>query len=119
MPLRLFQCPLCGSKRETLRNRIPNCNHNQDEEGSPTPLTEMEEVIVAPNQKFMISADPEMGKSKLKDQEKMLKERSRNHSRDVNIDENIQINRLNGLDEQVARSFLNKKGEKRRKIDDI
>jgi hypothetical protein len=119
MPLRIFKCPLCGYERETLRNRTPKCNHNQDEEGSPVPLTDMEEVLTAPNQKFMISADPEHGKSKIKDQDKMLKSRSRNHSRDVLIDENIQINKLNGLDDQVSKSFLNTKGERRRKIDDI
>ena len=119
MPLKVFKCPICGSIRETLKSSIPKCNHNQEEEGSPVQLSEMEPVIQAPNQKFMVSSDPEMGKSKLKDQEKVLRERSRNHSRDHNIDENIQINRLNGLDEQVSKNFLNSKGERRRKIDDI
>lgn len=119
MPLRIYKCRTCGHERETLRNKVPKCNHHQDEEGFPIPLLEMEEVLTAPNQKFMVSADPEHGKSKLKDQDKVLKQRARNHSRDVLIDENIQINKLNGLDEQVTKSFLNTKGERRRKIDDI
>lgn len=80
---------------------------------------EWEEVLTAPNQKFMITADVEHGKSKLKDQDKILKARSRNYSRDVNLDDNISINKANGLDAAVNANFLNKKGEKRRKIDDI
>lgn len=78
-----------------------------------------EEVLVAPNQKFMESADPSRGKSKIKGSEKMLKERARNHSRNVDLDNNIHVNSVNGLNENVARSFLNTKGERRRKIDDI
>lgn len=119
MPLRIYKCDLCGHVRETLRARVPKCNHNQEEEGEPVPLKDMVEVITAPNHKFMVAANAEKGTSKLKDQEKMLKERARNYARDKEIDDNIQINKLNGLDEQVAKSFLNKKGEKRRKIDDI
>lgn len=78
-----------------------------------------EEVLTAPNQKFMVTADVEHGKSKIKDQDKMLKARSRNYSRDVNLDDNIAINNANGLKQSVAANFLNKKGERRRKIDDI
>jgi hypothetical protein len=77
------------------------------------------EILTAPNQKFMVTADVEHGKSKIKDQDKMLKARSRNYSRDVNLDDNIAINTANGLTQSVAASFLNKKGERRRKIDDI
>ena len=85
----------------------------------PLPKEEWKEIIVAPNQKFMVSANKATGKSKLKDNTKMLTERARNYSRDVEIDDHIQVNKANGLDEQVHRSFLNDKGERRRKIDDI
>lgn len=78
-----------------------------------------EEVITAPNQKFMVSANKSTGQSKLKDATKILTERARNHSRDHDLDGNIQINKANGLDVQVRGSFLNSKGERRRKIDDI
>jgi hypothetical protein len=78
-----------------------------------------EEVLVAPNQKFMISADPAEGKSKLKDSQKELTARARNHSRDVLGDETIQTNLNAGSTESVARNLLNNKGERRRKIDDI
>lgn len=77
------------------------------------------EVLVAPNQKFMVTANKSTGKSKLKDGEKVLRERARNYSRDVDLDETIGINRANGLEESVRRNLLNEKGEKRRKIDDI
>ena len=80
---------------------------------------EWDEMIVAPNHKFMTPSDPNTGKSKLKDSQKMLTARARNHSRDVDLDDTIQINKANGLDGQVARNLLNSKGERRRKIDDV
>lgn len=116
MPLRQFQCPVCGQTGETLKKSTPKCNHNQDEENNPV---EMVEVIVAPNQKFMVAANAATGTSKIKDSEKVLKARARNHSRDVLADETIQKNLDMGSKESVARNLLNEKGERRRKIDDI
>lgn len=81
--------------------------------------SEWEEIIEAPNQKFMVSANKATGTSKLKDSEKVLRTRARNHSRDVDLDNNVQLNRLNGLDAAVNVNLLNSKGERRRKIDDI
>lgn len=83
------------------------------------PESEWEEVIVAPNQKFMITSNAAEGTSKLKDSEKVLKARARNHSRDVLGDDTIQTNLAAGSKESVAMNLLNEKGEKRRKIDDI
>lgn len=77
------------------------------------------EMISAPNQKFMVSADKATGKSKLKDATKVLTARARNHARERDLDENIQVNRANGLERQVKQAFLNEKGEKRKKVDDI
>lgn len=85
----------------------------------PLDKEEWKEILVAPNQKFMVAANKATGKSKLKDADKILRARSRNHSRDKNLDDNIQLNRANGLESQVQKSFLNEKGERRRKIDDI
>ena len=56
------------------------------------PKEEWDEIIVAPNQKFMVTANAAEGTSKLKDSQKMLTERARNHSRDVLGDETIQTN---------------------------
>jgi hypothetical protein len=80
---------------------------------------EWEVVIEAPNQKFMVSANKATGQSKLKDATKILTERARNHSRDHDLDDNVQLNKMNGLDAQVKANLLNEKGERRRKIDDI
>lgn len=78
-----------------------------------------QEILVAPAHKFMVAADPTTGKSKLKDSEGQLKARARNHSRNVDIDANIQINSSDNLKSQASQAFLNSKGERRRKIDDI
>lgn len=83
------------------------------------PKTEWEVVISAPNQKFMICGNAERGISKIKDQEKILTARARNYSRDVDLDDNIQINLKNGLNEQVHRNLLNKDGKRRKKMDDL
>jgi cell division GTPase FtsZ len=80
---------------------------------------EWEPLITAPNQKFMVAANKATGTSKLKNSTAILTERARNHSRDHDIDDNIQLNKMNGLDAQVSINLLNSKGEKRRKIDDI
>lgn len=104
MALRIYKNKTTGEERKSLKVMSSD---------------EWDEVMSAPNQKLMVSGDTYKGKSKLKDQEKILKERSRNHSRDVDLDENISINRKNGLEEAVAKNFLNNKGMRRRKIDDI
>ena len=104
MGLRYYKNKVTGEVKKTL-NKI----------NSP----EWEEQILAPNQKFMIAANSYLGTSKLKDSQRILKARARNHSRDVLGDDNIQINLDNGLKESVSKNLLNSKGEKRRKIDDI
>lgn len=75
--------------------------------------------IEAPNQKYMITSDGFLGKSKLKDSEGILRARARNHSRDVLGDDTISANLEMGSTESVARNLLNEKGERRRKIDDV
>src|SRR4051812_26602141 len=107
MALRIFECTTCKSKKETLKKTVPQCHGD------------MKELMVAPNQKFMVTSNAAEGKSKLKDSDKVLKARARNHSRDVLGDETIQMNLNNGLKETVTRNLLNNKQERRRKIDDI
>lgn len=80
---------------------------------------EWEVVLVAPNQKFMVTSNASEGTSKLKDSAGLLKARARNHSRDVLGDDTIQVNLDAGSKESVARNLLNDKGQRRRKIDDI
>lgn len=104
MPLKYFRNKITGEEKESLKPQDPVI---------------WEEILQAPNQKFMIKANPERGISQIKDQKKMLKERARNYSRNVDLDDNIQINKLNGLNAQVNKNLLNSKGERRKKIDDI
>lgn len=85
----------------------------------PLDQVEWEEVISAPNQKFMVTANPGKGTSKMKNATAILTERARNHAREVGADETIQLNKANGLDASVKRNLLNSKGQKRRKIDDL
>lgn len=114
MPLRTWKCPLCGYERRSFK-RSPECNHNQDEEGIPVPLVEMELVITAPQTKFMEKIDPERGKSNLVGQSAILKARARNHSRDVELDDLIQ-----GNERQLAHQngWLKDDGTRRKAIDD-
>lgn len=117
MPLRYFKCPVCDRVKETLKKIIkmpPVCTHGGDD---TKPHSCMEEVIKAPNGKFMITANASTGRSKIKDLKGQLTERARNHSRDTLLDETIQINKDNKLG--VSNNLLNEKGERRRKIDDI
>jgi len=85
----------------------------------PLDETAWEEQIVAPNQKFMVTANAGTGTSKIKDLKGQLTARARNYSRDVDLDRNIQVNKANGMTEQIRDSFLNAKGERRTKLDDI
>lgn len=116
MPLKRYQCPICGYVRETLRNRVPKCNHNQEEEGEPIPVAEMEYLMEAPEPKMLETVDPATNKKRQKGLTKVLKERARNHARDHDNDEIIQRNRDNQL---TGTQLLNKDGVRRRKVDDI
>lgn len=106
MPLRLYR----HKETEDIK-RVLNGKHPGEDD--------WEEVIIAPDGKFMISANKATGKSKIKDLDKQLKARARNHSRDKELDDNIQLNRMNGLDQAVSQNFLNEHGLRRKKIDDI
>lgn len=77
------------------------------------------EQLSAPNQKMMIAANASTGTSKIKDSKKQLTARARNYARDVDIDDDISLNKANGLEAQVRQSLLNEKGQRRKKIDDI
>ena len=77
------------------------------------------EKLVAPQAKFLEKINEDRGISRQKGLTAILKERARNHSRDVDLDKTIHISRINGMDSFAKKNFLNKNGTKRRKIDDI
>lgn len=43
MRARAVECPVCKYKRISYK-RVAKCNHNQDEEGTPTPVAKMVDV---------------------------------------------------------------------------
>jgi hypothetical protein len=71
--------------------------------------------MTAPTTKFMEKTDPEKGKSVLVGQTAILKERARNHSRDVELDDLIQNN-----ERELAHQngWLKSDGTRRKAIDD-
>lgn len=97
--------------------------HNSETGETKASLKRLEspwtEVISAPSSKFMVKANLATGRSKLKDADKILRARARNHSRDVGLDDLIHVNRVNGLEDKVKLNLLNEKGERRKKIDDL
>ena len=107
MPLKLYECPDCGFSKETLSKAIPEC----PEHGTPLQL-----VLKAPHTLFLETINPATNKKKPRGFDKMIKARARNHARDIEGDELIQLNKMNGI---TKRTLLNKDGARRRKIDDI
>lgn len=103
MPLRRYKNTQTGEVIESLKTL-----------GDP-----WEEILIAPGGKFTVIANPGTGTQKLKDSKRILTERARNHARDVDGDDNIQLNRANGLEKQVNVYLLNEKGRRRTKLDDL
>lgn len=70
MPIRTFKCTTCEQSIRTLMQDIPHhC-------GQP-----MKKLLVAPSTKMMEPRDKFMGKSAMKDQDKILMERAKEDSR--------------------------------------
>jgi hypothetical protein len=119
MPVKIYECPECGQQKQTLKREIPKCAHERWDAERDCAFTlecEMVEVITAPNSKMMETTDEFRGKSKPKNQNKILKERTRNYARDHEADEMIALNNKNSLQRS---GFLNKDGKRRKKIDDL
>lgn len=104
MPLRTWKCVVCEEQSLTKNAAPAHCE------------LPMELFMVAPATKFMEKTDAEKGKSALVGQQKILKERARKHSRDVEMDDLILNN-----DKELAHQnkWLKADGTKRRAIDDL
>lgn len=122
MPLRLYKCPECGYEQKRMDKKSepklpPYCKrcYTQDEKEVRT-----KRVIGAPQAKFMEKVDAFKNKSNMKDQQKILLERSREHSRDHGLDDLIQTNEAD-LAKKNQWLVENSDGSlrKRKKIDDI
>jgi len=78
-----------------------------------------EELLFPPEVKFMEVINKATGQSRLRNQKEILKARARTHVRDVDAADQMTISTMNGMGVGGSRNLLNKKGEKRRQIDDI
>lgn len=118
MPLKIYKCETCGHVVRTLKNLAmpPQCAHGKENPDLDKDYEYMEELFEAPEAKMLETIDKETGKTRLKDQMKILKERSRIHARDYEADDLIQKNKENGI-ERIG--FLKSDGTKRTKIDDL
>lgn len=77
-------------------------------------------ILQAPQiAKFTESVNSHKGKHRVKGLTQDLTARSRNHSRDIGLDHSIHITRVNGMGVEGDKQFLNSKGERRTKLDDI
>lgn len=114
MPVRYYECPVCRKMVRTMKKEVPKCNH-----GEEAIAISMQEVLVAPELKFQEYKDhiaKEKGRPQLKNQQRILRERTRNHSRDYEMHDLIQSN---DPDEAKKNQWVNEDGSVRKKIDDM
>lgn len=107
MPLLKFKCVKCNEVFRTFAKDAYHCK------------VLAKRVITPPRSKFMEAKDDSMrdrGKSQLKNQEAILRERTRNFKRDHETDDLIQSNPQT---KAVEYGWFNRDGKKRNKIDDI
>jgi len=107
MALNHFECTICCTITRSFDQSIEHC-------GKPT-----KKLLVAPSAKLMEPRDAlakDRGKSQLKGHNAIVKARARNFKRDHELNDLIQ---LNDKDHVSKYGWLNEKGVKRSKIDDI
>jgi len=103
MPLRYWKCPECEEVYRSFKEAPSHCE------------IASEQLLSAPKTKFQ-ETDEWTGKSKVVGEEKVLKARARNHSRDHDLDDLIAKN-----DRHTAKQnhWITESGQKRRAIDDL
>jgi DNA-directed RNA polymerase subunit RPC12/RpoP len=105
MALRVYKCSSCGDEVRTLKSAPEHCGKK------------METTLTAPQVKFVEPRDPERkGRSVLKDQNRMLKERAKTHVRENELNDFVQEHGV-----QAAKQFgwVTEKGTVRKKIDEL
>ena len=78
---------------------------------------EWEEVISAPNSKYLEVANEATGRSKIRGMNEELARRARRHSNAVELNERLARQKDSNMGESP--NMLNEKGERRRNIDDL
>lgn len=104
MPLKWFKCLECGHEFRTKQTNPIHCFES-----------DCEEILTVPMVKYMEKQDQEKGKSAMINQEKILRERARKHSRDNSMHDLTQTNEKY-LAEQNG--WVKKDGTVRKAIDD-
>lgn len=104
MPLRDYKCSVCDETFKSFKSAPEHCNMPAGK------------LLSAPQSKFMEPTNKEKGYSKLRDQDKIVKARSRNHSRDHEIHDIIQGGQM---EKARAIHWIKANGQTRGKIDDI
>ncbi len=100
-----FKCEICGQVFRTKKTEPSHCDKLA------------KKLMSIPQVKYMEKSDPFMGSSTLKDMDAITLERSRNYSRDHELDELIQENKEHTNPHDNA--WLTKNGTKRTKMDDL
>lgn len=104
MALKLYTCATCGATLKTFKAQPQHCG------------LEMHNTLVAPEAKMTEARDLERGRHVLKGQDKILKNRAKDYIRDVEMHDMIQSNTPE-ISRQMG--WLNDKGQKRSKIDEM
>lgn len=103
MAIRMFKCNICGIEFKTKKEKPTHCDNYA------------ELIITTPVVKMLECVDKDTKKTVLLNQEKILRERARRHSRDNELDELIQTNN----DEVCKQSqWVKSDGTKRKALDD-
>jgi len=104
MALRHWKCRKCKTEFRSFKDTPLHCGVSS------------ELVLKTPNAKILEPVNKYKGKSNLKDQQKILKKRSREHARDFEINDYIATS---SKEQVIKNKWINPDGQKRRKIDDI
>lgn len=104
MPIRTFQCQSCKKQFRSKQEQPRHCEMPADN------------VLVAPQTKFMEVTHADKGISRMVNQDKMLKSRARSHSRDVEMNDLIENN---PREEAIKNGWIREDGQTRKAIDDI
>jgi len=105
MPLKLWECSLCG---ELFKTKVRNPTH--------CPEAVCREVITPPSAKFLEKINPDGTRRQMVGQAKILRERARAHTRDVELDDLVQ---KNSVDVALQNRWIKDNGQTRKKIDDL
>lgn len=104
MPIHILKCSVCDEKVRSLSKDRDHCGKH------------MVPVIASPEAIFKEPRDKEHGKSVLKDMNKIVYKRFKDHARDNELHDLIQ---QNPGEASKVRGWLNEHGTIRKKIDDL